>query len=357
MALFAGVLFFTNYLATRYDRNFELNAGTFATATPRTRRVVRSLTEDVEVVVFFPRGNPIGDRIERFFAPLVRLSPHLRVERVDQSLATSRAETARVRDNGSVAVYRAQSTDTIEVGLKNRRAKPVLRNFDQRFIQSVVKVLTSGKRAYFYQGHAERPLDSRNAQDSRPRLRQLKSQLEKWNYSVRPFSVANGSTRALPKDADVVFIIGPEKPFAEAEIEVLNRALERGVRLFVALEPGRSDRTIDGLLEALGLEFDSTLLAAPASHLPLTRTPADFRYIFSNQFSNHRSVTTMNLTSQQFVALFYTAGSVAVRPGAEDPNHRKKIVLTTRRDTFADANGNLTFDQGDAGAASGWRRR
>ncbi|MEL7367908.1 MAG: Gldg family protein [Myxococcota bacterium] len=346
LALFLSSLFVGNYLAVRHDTKLELGAAASAVATDQTRTVVRDLTEKVKVVLFFPKANDVAARVEQYFNPLRSLNPNLEIEQVDHALASEMAEKAQVTENGYVALYRDNTNEKIRVGLEYRIARSSLRRFDYNFVKALIRVTTKQKVAYFYTGHDELAFNPRK-DDTRGSLRNLKKQLEAWQYKIKPFSVGEGSTTALPKDGDVLFIVGPEKAFLPAEIEVLKASLKKGVRLFIALESERTGDALEGLLNPMGLSFDKTPLVAPSSHLPLTRTRADFRTIYSNQFSTHPSVTTMTRNTGKVAAIFQKAGSLTAKDDTRLKGIKTNIVLTARGDTFADTNDNLTLDPGE----------
>ena len=348
LALFLAVLFVGNYLAVQHDEKFELSAANTASAGPQTRQAVRDLTEDVRVVLFFPRANDVGERVARYFEPLTALNPRLTVERLDHALATELAKRAEVSENGFVALYRNAAHERIRVGVEYRSARTALRQFDNNFVKSLIRVTTAEKIAYFYEGHDERAVGSRRRQDKRPALRKLRKQLESWRFVIKPLSVGQGSATEIPNDADILFIVGPEKPFLDAELEVLRAAIKRGVRMFIALEAERTGDALAGLLGPLGLRFDNTLLAATTSHVPLSKTRADQSYLYSNQFSTHPSVTTMTRNTGKIAALFYKPGALVREDSGRLPGLKTDIVLTARPDTYADANGNLSADSGEA---------
>lgn len=343
LALFLACLFVGNYLAVRHVKKLELGAGHSATASEQTRNIVRDLTKKVRVVLFFPRANDVAERMKNYFAPLAALNENLEFEQIDHALAFEQAKEAGVTDNGYVALFHEGNHEKIRVGTQERSARGALRRFDNNFVKKLIQVTTSEKTAYFFKGHDERPFDTPRSDDKRPALRKLKTQLEAWQYKVKPFSVAEGSTAELPKDADLIFIVGPEKPFLDAEIEVLTRALDDGVRMFIALEAERTGDPLDALLAPLGLKFEKTPLAATASKVPVTRTAADQSFVFSNQFSTHASVTTMTRNTGKIAAILFKPGALTAQKSPRE-RVKTKIVLRARKDTYADENDNLRRD-------------
>jgi len=344
LALFLSCLFVGNYLANRHDTKFELSAGHQAVASEQTIRAVRDLTKEVEVVLFYPRANEVAERVERYFEPLMAANSKLSLRRVDHALAGELAKDAKVTENGYVSVSHGTAHDKIRVGVKARSARSALRRLDGNFIKSVMKVTTSKKVAYFTSGHGERAIGSPDKDDKRTPIKKLKTQLEAWQFTVKELSVANGLADKIPDDAGLVLIMGLEKPFLQAEIDTLKAATKKGVRLLVALDATPGGDALPELLTALGLSYDPTPLANVASHAPLTRSKADRWSIYSNKFSSHASVTTMNRNARRLATVFSKSGALTkVEEGALD-RVKTQMVVHGIDGTFADLDGDLEFD-------------
>lgn len=345
LGLFTACLVLGNYLANRHEAKWELSAGHQAVASEQTLRAVRDLTKPVEVVLFYPRANEVAERIERYLSPLLAENPKLTVRRVDHALAGDLAKDSKVTENGYVAVLHDKASEKIRVGDKIRSARSALRRFDGNFLKALIEVTTSKKVAYFTSGHGERAIGTKDKDDTRAPLKLLKKQLEAWQFTVKELSVANGLADEIPKDAGLVLIMGPDKPFLDAEIETLKRATDRGVRMLIALDAGPEAPKMQGLLSALGLELDPTMLANEQKNAPLTRSKADRRFIFSNRFSSHASVTTMTRNARRLATVFDGAASLKKVDGAMD-RVKAQMVTHSVDGTFADLDGDLEFDPG-----------
>jgi hypothetical protein len=142
-------------------------------------------------------------------------------------------------------------------------------------------------------------------------------------------------------------IAGPTLSWLDLEIEALTRYFDRGGSIFVLLEPDYPDGTPKALLEHLGVDFDSSLLANEnkRNHLPETRTEADRTYLWTNKFTSHSSVTTISRHREQVVVILPRTGSVAKKDGTK---LNVQLVVNPMPGTFRDANGNFKKDAGDA---------
>ncbi len=346
VSLLLGVLFYGNLLATRHDKKWELSSGARAVASAPTQKAVTELTKPVKVILFWSKANEVRETVERYFKPLTALNSNLVIEHRDQALASELAQKTGVTENGYIAVVQDQSSEKIRVGTKARNSKAALRRLDQNFLKALIKVVTTKKVAYFTTGHGERAFKSKHREDLRPPVTLMRRQLEAWQFEVKPLGVGEGLTERVPKDATVIFIVGPEKPFLPAEVETLKKAMEKGVRILVALEAEREGDTLAPLLEPLGLKFDKTLLANQRTNAPLTKTKADNYHIWSNRYASHASVTTMTRNSK-LATVFGKTGSLARFSDPKLKGFKTDMVLSAVLDTFQDTNLSATHDEGE----------
>ncbi|MBK6689842.1 MAG: Gldg family protein [Deltaproteobacteria bacterium] len=344
LALFLCCLFFANYLASRHDGKFELSAANLVQLSDPTRTTVRDLTKPVRVILFFPKANEVAETVLRYLEPIQRLSANVTVERVDHALSGPLAKEADVTENGFVVVMHEKTTDKIRLGTQLRSAKSSLRRLDQNFLKALIKVTSQKKVAYFIGGHGERATDTPDKEDQRSPAKLIKKQLEAWQYTVKPLTIADGLGAQVPKDAALIVLLGPEKALLPAELETLKAATEKGLRLLVALEGERDGQVLAELLGPLGLKFDKTILGNERANAPLTRTSADVYSVYSNKYSSHESVTTMTRNSGQLVTLFGKTGSLEKVEEGKLERVKTDLVITALEDTFRDLDGDLVFD-------------
>lgn len=359
LALLLAALFFLNLLAARHDLKWELSAGNRASPSVATKRAVDELTKDVTAILFFPRANEVGDAVERYVEQLTARNPRLTYQRVDQALASELAGKTRVTDNGWLALMHEGTSERIRIGETPQSAKVTLRRLDREVLEALLKVTVRKRVAYLTTGHGERAHLRKDEEDPRAPVTLIKKQLETWQFQVKPFGVAEGSTQEIPEDASVVMILGPEKPFLPAEVEVLSAALEKGARLLLALDPEADTSSLDPLLTRIGIRLDRAPLANAASHAPLSRTKADRAFIWSNRYSSHPSVTTMTRNSR-LATVFGSPGSLerleantaatgtAAATGTPLPQAKLDVVLTAIDNTFRDVDRDLEKDAGEA---------
>ena len=352
LALLLSVVFVGNWLAERHDVKKDFSFARNAKASDTTIAMVEALSKPVTVTLFFPKANDVYEVLEQYFEPLEGLSPNLTMRVLDQALASKEASAASVNENGYVDIAHDKNHEKVRVGLKLRSAGSALKSFDSSFAKALVKVAREESVAYFTVGHGERSVSPKSS-DKRPGLRTLKQQLKANQYDVKDLGIAEGLGAEVPRDASIVFVMGPEKAFAPEEVDSLKRAIDRGVRLLIALEADRpEDQLGDGsepmadVLAKIGLSFDPTILINEQKFVRVNRNEGDKAFIFSNRYSSHASVTTMTRHSTRLATLFAKTGSL--QKAANTPaGFRVDMVLNALEATFRDTNRNLRFDEGE----------
>jgi hypothetical protein len=159
---------------------------------------------------------------------------------------------------------------------------------------------------------------------------------------VRELGLRTGLGSRIPDDAAVLLVVGPQRPFLEEEMSVVEEYLERGGSLLLALEPD-AEFELGTLREHLGIDYESTTLADDQRHLRQTRTLADRRLIVTDRFSAHASVTTAGRRGIGSGILMAGAGYLTEAAEVEGP--RRRFVIQSIPSTFADVNGNLQLDE------------
>jgi ABC-type uncharacterized transport system involved in gliding motility auxiliary subunit len=150
-------------------------------------------------------------------------------------------------------------------------------------------VAASVPKLYFVTGHGEASIAQGMSAPERG-LRILEEVLRRENMEVEDVSLLSGT---VPDDADALAIIGPSQPFTEAEIEVLDRYLDRGGRVLVCLDPlidpsaGMRATRLEGLLASRGIEVHEDLVVDPERRLPFF----DLSAVYLSDFGHH-PVTT-----------------------------------------------------------------
>ncbi|WP_224241595.1 DUF4350 domain-containing protein [Hyalangium gracile] len=352
-ALFSGlgtafVLIFSfsiMYVATQRDESWDLSY--FRTARPgeSTRKIVQGLTEPLQVTLFFPPANEVGEAVAQYFRELGQESPQLQVEQLDQAVEPARARTLGVTTNGVVVLSRGEQREVYTAGLDIERARGQLARLDQEVQKRMLTVARPRRVIYLTEGHGERS-DDRAApgQTPRPGVSQLKELLRGQNVEVQTTSAAQGLGSEVPRDAAAVVIVGPTKEFLPEEVAALREYFNKGGRLWIALDP--DGPSYDSLLEALGVKYLNTTLANDQVYFRATRQQSDRANLGTANYSSHPSISTLAQLGQQAPVAMLNAGAIEPRvPPPQGITH--DVSIRSHEATFPDANHNFNGDQGE----------
>ncbi|TVM17706.1 hypothetical protein DPQ33_08700 [Oceanidesulfovibrio indonesiensis] len=230
-----AVLVGVNVLAGKRDWRWDATSNKRYSLSETTKAALRSLSEPVHAVAFFrptDGASQTGDLLELFAAQ----NRDFTYEIVDPDRTPFRARQLDVRQSGTVVVQADSRSEKIMFPDEERLLNAVVKATSRS--ESVVRVVT---------GHGEVDVQepgSRNAS----MLREL---LTNQGASVGPITLA--IAESVPEDVDLLLILAPAQDYMDHELAVLDRYVDRGGRLFVALMPEESTNLETWLEERFGL--------------------------------------------------------------------------------------------------------
>jgi hypothetical protein len=353
----AGALVFAftvAYVASERDAKVDLSY--FRTAKPgeSTHKIIASLDQPVQVAMFFPPANEVREQVADYFADLVKDSKLLEVHNYDHAVDPAKAKELGVSGNGTVVLQRAGRKELLSVGTDLEGARTQLANLDKEVQKRLILVARPARTVYLTTGHGERAFDPAGENDKRPTVRDLRELLQQQGYTVRTLGAADGLGAEVPGDAAIVLVLGPDKPLAAEETASIERYLQKGGRLLVALDP---ENAVDGkdLLAPLGLVWRKTLLANDQVYARRSYQANDRSNIATGSFSSHPSVTSLGRLGMRAPMVLLGAGALEELPAKEKPKD-VSIDFTVRSHpaTWNDLNGNFAFDA-PAETRKGWQ--
>ncbi len=241
------ILGFLGFLSTRYHQRFDVSEAGVHTLAQQTTDLLDDLEQDVHITAFFNESEspPIAALLDRYaFA-----SDRVKLRWVDPN-----AEPALVDELGLTSEALAEgvvrfSLDSGEATTLSAFSEPDITNALLKLVKS------TGKRIYFLTGHNERQIEAGPGEESRfaagPDSFGLAADaLVNETYEVETLLLA--SRGDVPEDASAVVVAGPTRPLLAAEIEALQRYVERGGALLVAIDP-RAQTNLYDLLGVWGI--------------------------------------------------------------------------------------------------------
>jgi hypothetical protein len=336
-----------SYVASERDKKADL--AYFRTSRPGevTRRIARNLDQPIEVAVFFPSANEVRDEVDDYLNDLAKESTQLKITHFDFDIDPVKAKEYGVTTNGILVFVRGSKHEQLGLPKDIDSAKSALKTLDKEVQQRLLTVVKPPRSIAFTLGHGERTWERGETDtDKRPGVAILRDILIDQTYSVRTLSAADGLMTEVPKDITTVAIIGPRKPFQPAELAAINRFIDGGGRVLIALDP-ENGVDMHEVLGPLNLEFKAEPLANEQVFARrLEQKISDRANLITATYSSHPSVSTLQRFGQR---------APIVLPGAGWINTKKDRTAAIPVDapikahfaTFVDKNGNYTLDPGE----------
>lgn len=238
------ILVALNLLGSRYSSRIDLTENQVFTLAPESQSIVQDLEQPARVLVFDVSRNPQDQQLLESYQ---RYNSQFSYEYVDPNAQPRLAQEFGVRTLGEVH---------LKVGDKNQlvqRLNQAERLSEPRLTNQLVQIVRDrAPKAYFVVGHGE--YDIENIQGG---FAQARTTLEEKSYEVAPLDLSR--TGAVPEDADVVIVAGPQQAFFDAEVRALETYLNQGGGLLLLVDPN-TDPNLDGLLDDWGVTLSDRLI-------------------------------------------------------------------------------------------------
>ncbi|HOW68463.1 MAG TPA: Gldg family protein [Candidatus Paceibacterota bacterium] len=289
-----------NYLANRHYQRWQLAPQERGDLAPQTIQVLKSLTNDIEVVVFFDADEDLFEPVTELLRRYQQVTPHIRLSHVDFQRNPAEANRIKTKysllfpevkndvlfrnvvlfeSQGRVRVcYERQLSDYDLSGLVSGKSREVKRSAflgEMLFTSAIVSVSDPAIRhAYFLTGHREY---SPEVKDNQAGYAQLASVLRQNNIEVSTLSL-RGTTQ-VPTNCQLLVVAGAQDRFLAEELERIDSYLQQGGRMLALLHP-LAATGLETVLARWGVEVGKDLLFDRANTLN------GFDLITSN-FFNH----------------------------------------------------------------------
>jgi hypothetical protein len=358
VALAASLLMVTCQVAN--ERNVRRDVSYFKTSAPGdpTIGTAKRFEEPVKVLLFFPAVNQVKEEVRAYFDALQAASGRITIEEVDRMSSPTVASDHKVQKDGTVVLVRGegdkQKSEKIELDTdmeKARRGKGKLRNLDREVYAVLLKLLRDKRKAYLTVGHGELNDPDSIAPEKKGRVQErrttaLKKRLTDLNYEAKELGLIDLASTGVPDDATVVLMLAPTSPLDPTELAAIDKYLEKGGRLLVALDP-RAEATLGALEGRLGVTFDPGPLTDDKAHLRQRRDLSDRRWAITTQFSAHASTTTLSRSVDKGLLLI-DSGALKDAPfsAPNSDKNKRTYVIRSMASTWQDTNENFSFDDG-----------
>ena len=229
-----------NYVLARQNTRWDLTAAQQYSLSDQTQRVLESLESPVRILVFarepeFPRYR---DRLDEY----AYLSSQVTVDYIDVEKQPILTRQYEVQFNGTI-VFDYEG-----------RVERVVSDAEQDLTNGLITVIEGTEQTvYFLEGHGEKEHTSTD----RDGYSTVSAALALDNFDVESLVLAQQS--AMPEDATVLVVAGPQTDLLPGEVEALRVYLDRGGKLLVLIDPPSDSAAPEpdgllGLLREWGIE-------------------------------------------------------------------------------------------------------
>lgn len=239
LALLAALNYFG---ATRY-KTFDFSSAQINTLSEQSKKLLQNLDSELKVLFFYKNGSEGLEENRRAFIDLIK-------KYQDQS-SLVKLQFVEVNENPKLAEEYGVNKGTGLVFLDYKGKRNKIEKIDEQEITgALVKVTREKDKKVFYTiGHRER--DWEDSKDPEG-LNAFKRLMEGNRYVVVPLNL--NQVPEVPTDADLVVVAGPEQSFLEHEVKALEKYLQRGGSLVLALK-GNEDHGLQKLLDRAGVKI------------------------------------------------------------------------------------------------------
>ena len=315
VVLALAVMVALNYILARQNTRWDLTAAQQYSLSDQTQRVLESLESPLRILVFarepeFPRYR---DRLDEY----AYLSSQVTVDYIDvekQPILTRQ--------------YEVQFNGTIVFDYKGR-VERVESDAEQDLTNGLITVIEGVEQTvYFLEGHGEKEHTS----SDRDGYSTVSDALSLDNFGVESLVLAQQS--AVPEDATVLVIAGPQTDLLPGEVEALRVYLDRGGKLLVLIDPPSDSAAPEpdglfGLLREWGIEPGTDVVVDASGMGQLLGADASVPVVANYPF--HPITDRFNL-----LTAYPLARSLSAATGSPD-NRVAQSFLETSAQSWAEA--------------------
>lgn len=238
------ILGLINFLAVRYSARIDLTENQLFTLAPQSEAVAKSIPQPVRILIFDTAPNPQDKQLLDSYR---RANTKITYDYINPYVDLQLSQSFGVTSPGQVFVVLGDTHRPVQkVSTSERLSERELTNqLDQLFRQRDLTV-------YFLTGHGEYLMDG-----TETGVANAAQALSDKNYVVKPLDL--GQEKAVPQDASVVVVAGPQKELFAAEVKAIQAYLDRGGSILLMLDP-KTNPGWDSILDQWGVTLDDRLV-------------------------------------------------------------------------------------------------
>ena len=354
-----AVVVMANYISQEYSLRFHLSTRTAIELSPRTVGLLRSITNQVKVTLYYDVGDEesLYGTVADLLGEFRLVNPRITIQTVDYIRDPSLALKVKTKYNltaptdknlvifdcegkaseGKVKMVPGnrlasyvieqvanQSPDSKELSF---RRKPTAFLGEMAFTTALLDVTSTRLlKAYFVQGHGEHDINSGDE-----RLGYLKFGSILQQNCIQPEALSLLGTKVVPADCNLLVIAGPQNALDEVELSKIDQYLSQGGRLLVLFNFGtfRKETGLERLLAKWGVDVGRNAVTDPDN------TTKGTDVIVSDFGNGKHPVVNSLIQSAIHLSLPRTVGQLKLQAEAADAPRVEEIAFSGSRATVA----------------------
>lgn len=308
--LVVAVVIMANYAGSMFSHQFFLSAQTRVHLSPRTVSVLQSLTNRVDVTVYYDKNDSLYPMVMALLNEYQRLDPRIHVSVVDYlrdpgEAAQVAAKYHLVASDKNMIIFDCVGANPPQfkvapgemlaqygpVGMKGKQIefRPVAFNGEKMFT-SMLLAVTNPKPfvSYFLQGDGEPSLTDSSGSG----YLKFAAILNENYVKTEPLTLLGNQN--VPADCNLLVIAGPTRPFTDDELAKIDHYLSQGGRLMVLLDYHTINNPtgLENLLAQWGVNVGNGYVIDRDNG-----GSSDGTAVFVQRFSQHPAVNALNGSS------------------------------------------------------------
>jgi ABC-type uncharacterized transport system len=340
-----SVVVMVNYLSRDYFLRFHLSAHTKIELFPRTVSLLKSLTNQVKVTLYYDTDDEFYQTVKDLLGEYRLVNPKITVATVAYMRDLGAAEKVKAKYNLFASTDKNLIIFDCEENVKVVRGNDLTKYTYERmpnekeieslkrpaaflgetaFTMALLAATSPPLKACFLQGHDEHQIDSG---DKLAGYLKFAWVLRQNNIRVEPLSLLG--TNSVPMDCNLLVIAGPKETISDLELDRIEQYLNQGGRLlalfncYPILGPVKRETGLERVLAKWGVDVGHNVIKDPDK-------TSDGTDVVVDSFGKHPLVNSL-LKSRLHLLLPRSVGQLKGRSQAADAPRVEELAFSGPR--------------------------
>lgn len=313
LIVFLGI----NFLATKYNKSFDITSDKINSLSSESLKLVKSLNETTILKVYYvdePQTSKIKMILKKLFALYERESSKIKSEFVNAKWDPAAAEYLTKDDENKIVVFVENS----------KKKEKVFDPISEESITSAMIRLNSllKYKVYFTTGHGEKSTVDETPQG----FSDFRNALVTRGLDTALLNLQNLKNGEMPADLYALVVAGPIKPFSKTEKDILKSFIEDGGKVLFALDPEFMSEFAD-VFDVFGVNLKNEYVVSVQSLVPL--------FVVGSTFSKISEITSEFNSAQ---VLFPISGAITIDSSKTPKGVSVEPLVSTNEYSFSAKN-------------------